>query len=51
MSENVVPVKPLKLVRDFFGFGLSEMKREWVPMPEADKAQIIKGLSDGSLTY
>lgn len=42
---------PLKMVREFFGMSLAEMKTEWVPLPEKDKQEIIKGLSDGTLTY
>lgn len=46
-----MPVSPLKMVRDFFGMSLAEMKSEWTTMPEKDKQEIIKGLTDGSLTY
>lgn len=47
---------PLKLVRDFFGFKLAEMKTEWSTLPQKDKDDILKGLTpneDGvaSLTY
>lgn len=42
---------PLKLVRDFFGMKLAEMKTEWTPMPQTDKDQILTGLTDGSLNY
>lgn len=46
-----MPVSILKTVREFFGMTLSEMKEQWVPLPESDKQDIIKGLTDGSLTY
>lgn len=42
---------PLKMVREFFGMNLTEMKSEWVPMPNKDKEEIVKGLQDGTLTY
>lgn len=42
---------PVALVRNFFGMSLQEMKAEWTTMPAADKAQIIQGLTDGTLTY
>lgn len=48
MAESA---KPLKLVREFFGMSLAEMKTEWVPLPEKDKAEILAGLNDGTLTY
>ncbi|MGW3973851.1 hypothetical protein ACWEFD_31745 [Streptomyces ardesiacus] len=53
MSETTTAKKPspLKLVREFFGLKLDEVKTEWQPMPQADKDQIIAGLSDGTLTY
>lgn len=41
----------LRLIKEFFGMTLPEMKREWVPLPEADKAQIWQGIKDGTLTY
>lgn len=40
-----------KLVKEFFGMTLADMKREWIPMSHEDKAQIEKGLRDGTLTY
>lgn len=42
---------PLKMVRDFFGLKLADMKTEWTPMPQKDKDQIIAGLTNGTLTY
>lgn len=41
----------MKDVREFFGMSLPEMKAEWVSLPEKDKAEILAGLSNGSLTY
>lgn len=46
----------VKTVREFFDstarpMTLGDMKREWIPMAKVDKDQILKGLSDGSLTY
>lgn len=49
-TETKAP-SSLKLVRDFFGLKLADMKTEWTPMPQADKNQIIAGLTDGTLTY
>jgi hypothetical protein len=51
MAEVKSAASPLKMVREFFGLSMAEMKAEWVPMSEKDKAEIIKGLSDGTLTY
>lgn len=41
----------MKDVREFFGMTLPEMKSEWVPLSDKDKAEILAGLSDGSLNY
>jgi hypothetical protein len=46
-----MPVSPLKVVREFFGMSLAEMKAEWVPLSQEDKDDILKGLTDGTLTY
>lgn len=46
-----MPVSPLKIVREFFGMTLVEMKAEWVPLSQSDKDDILSGLTDGSLTY
>lgn len=48
-----MPVSPVKLVKDFFGMNLTEMKAEWTNggLTPEDKAEIVAGLSDGSLTY
>jgi hypothetical protein len=55
MIENT-PNKPaggLKAVRDFFGMKLADMKNEWTNggLTDQDKAEILAGLTDGSLTY
>lgn len=55
MIENT-PNKPaggLKAVRDFFGMNLQQMKAEWTSggLTDQDKAEILAGLTDGSLTY
>lgn len=51
-------VSPLKLIKDFFDtaarpMDLAAMKNEWTKggLTDEDKAQIIAGLTDGSLTY
>lgn len=44
-------VSPLKMVREFFGMTMPEMKVELVPMSDKDKAEIVQGLTDGSLNY
>jgi hypothetical protein len=41
----------VKDVKEFFGMDLPEMKREWIPLPAADKEQIMKGIGDGTLDY
>ncbi len=40
-----------KDVKEFFGMSLAEMKAEWMTLSKADRADILRGLSDGSLTY
>lgn len=45
------PASPLKLVREFFGMNMTEMKAEWTTMGQADKDQISGGLANGTLTY
>lgn len=42
---------PLKLVREYFGMSLAEMKAEWTTLPAKDKAEILAGLTDGTETY
>lgn len=47
---------PLKLVRDFFGLKLADMKSEWTTLPQEDKDDILSGLTPdengvASLTY
>lgn len=44
-------VSPLKLVREYFGMSLAEMKAEWTTLPAKDKAEILAGLTDGTETY
>lgn len=44
-------VAATKLVKEFFGMTLAEMKAEWIPLPQKDKEDITKGLRDGTLTY
>ncbi|WP_190329518.1 hypothetical protein [Streptomyces venezuelae] len=54
MPDTAAPKSSgLKLVREFFGLTMQEMKAEWMQggLTEADKAQIVQGLSDGTLTY
>jgi hypothetical protein len=43
----------VKTVKEFFGMSLGEMKEEWVKggLTDLDKAEILGGLTDGSLTY
>lgn len=41
----------LKTVREFFGMSMQEMKAEWVPLSDKDKAELTQGLTDGTLTY
>lgn len=44
-------VSGLKLVREFFGMTLAQMKAEWTILPQKDKDEILSGLRDGTLTY
>jgi hypothetical protein len=46
-------VSPLKLVRDYFGMTLQEMKAEWSQggLTAAEKDAIVKGITDGTETY
>lgn len=52
MTDAKAP-SALKLVREYFGLKLAEMKGEWTNggLTEQDKAQITAGLRDGTLTY
>lgn len=50
MTDNK-GVSPVKLVKDFFGMNLAQMKSEWMGLPEKDKAEILAGLQDGTLNY
>lgn len=47
------PAGGLKAVRDFFGLKLADMKAEWTNggLTDQDKAEILAGLTDGTLTY
>lgn len=57
MAENT----PIKVVKEFFGMNLAQMKDEWIQkdlpadspkrLTEMDKAQLIEGIANGSLTY
>lgn len=53
MTTPTKPAGGLKAVRDFFGLKLQEMKAEWTNgnLTDDDKAQILAGLTDGTLTY
>jgi hypothetical protein len=55
---------PVKLIKEFFGMTLLEMKREWIGkdgnwvetdprkiLTDKDRADLAAGLEDGSLTY
>jgi hypothetical protein len=44
-------VSVLKLVKEFFGMTLKDMKAEWTTLPAKDKAEIESGLRNGTLTY
>jgi len=42
----------LKKVREFFGYEkLADFARDWRQLTEQDKADIKKGITDGTLTY
>jgi hypothetical protein len=41
----------VKKVREFFGMTLAEMKKEWVPLSNEEKEQILSGIENGTLTY
>lgn len=47
------PAGGLRAVRDFFGMKLQDMKAEWTNggLTEDDKAELLAGLTDGTLTY
>lgn len=51
MVVEMAEVSVLKLVKDFFGMDLKAMKAEWTVLSADEKAQIEKGLRDGTLTY
>lgn len=46
-------VSPLKLVREYFGMTLQQMKAEWSNggLSAEEKAQIVEGIADGTETY
>lgn len=39
------PASPLKLIKEFFGLKLAEMKAEYSSLPQTDKDDLIKGLT------
>lgn len=55
------PNTPIKQVKEFFGMNLAQMKDEWIQkelpdgdpkkLTEADKAQLLEGIGNGTLTY
>ncbi|SOE25707.1 hypothetical protein [Streptomyces sp. OK228] len=47
------PAGGLRAVRDFFGMKLQDMKTEWTNggLTDQDKAELLTGLTDGTLTY
>jgi hypothetical protein len=50
MAAVVAPPSPLKLVREFFGLKLPEMKALYMPLPQTDKDDLIKGLTPDPVT-
>jgi hypothetical protein len=49
-----MPDATLKQVADFFrlpGETLKQFSDEWKELPEADRADLKKGIGDGTLTY
>lgn len=46
----MTPVSPLRLVQQFFGFKLSEMKAQYTTLPQKDKDDLIKGLTPDAET-
>lgn len=48
-----MPVSPLKLIREYFGMTLPDMKKEWSNggLTAVDKAQLIAGIESGTETY
>lgn len=41
----------VKEIMEFFGMKASEFMKDWKKMTPEDKAQIKKGLTDGTFTY
>lgn len=50
-TANPKAPSDMALVRTFFGMKLQEMKSEWTPLSDSDKADLASGLRDGTLTY
>jgi hypothetical protein len=42
---------PIVEIRDFFGMKSAEFAKQWAALTPDDKAQIKRGLADGSLNY
>lgn len=44
---------PLKLIREYFGMNLADMKKEWTNggLSADEKAQLVAGIENGSMTY
>ena len=38
-------------VMKFFGIQIATFRKEWEQLTDTDKAQLKKGIGDGSLTY
>ena len=43
----------IKDVKEYFGMSLPEMKKEWMQggLTDKDKAELMQGIGDGTLTY
>lgn len=53
MATPVKTSSPLKMVREYFGMNLAQMKAEWTTLPQSDKDAIIGGITpdaDGNRT-
>lgn len=44
-ASTAVATSPLKLVREFFGMKLADMKSEYQPLPQADKTDLVSALT------
>lgn len=51
MSDDTPTLATLKEVRDFFGMDGKTMVAEWRKLTDADKADLRRGVGDGTLTY